>query len=140
MGDTGKPFVTKYFEDLVAGRSPLVNKFGLGVRLFNLEAHTHDTESAKSDIPIRLEKPIDNNLFWYRVKMNKEGLISIGGQDMLGVVVGAGNTIEGAADKVYEWVEAIEFDKLYYRYKADLLDTSYPSSIINRMNAVKKFI
>jgi phosphoribosylamine-glycine ligase len=140
MGDQGEPFTTKYFQNLIDGIDPLANKFGLGVRLFNYEGHTHDSEKAKSDIPIRLEKPIPNNLFWYRVKMNGEGLVSIGGQDMLGVVAGGGDDLEKMARETYKMVEAIEFDKLYYRPLFDLLSTDYETSILNRMQAVARFM
>lgn len=140
MGDKGKPFVTNYFQSLVDGKNPLLNKFGVGVRLFNYEGHTHDSEKAKSDLPIRIEGDIDNNLFLYRVKMKDGELVSIGDQDMLGVVSAGGDTLEEAASRTYDMVKQVEFDKLYYRPMFDLLSTDYETSVINRMNAVKDFI
>lgn len=140
MGDKGKPFVTAYFENIMNNKSPLLNKYGVSVRLFNFECHTHGMDMSVSDVPVNYEEEVENNLFLYRVKKVKDELLSVGEQDMLAVMTAADDDLNTAADKCYERVSKFYFEKLYYRIESDMLATDYKTSILNRMKAIEQFV
>jgi len=140
MRDDGKPFVGNYFEDIVEGKSPLVNDYGVSVRLFNLNGSIEETGVSKDDIEIEWDQAVDDNLFLYRVKMNGDEVVSVGGYDLLGAATGASDVLETAVSKAYAVVDGVSFDKLYYRPKFDFLSMEYKSSILNRLAAIRPFI
>ena len=140
MRDDGEPFVNKYFEDVRSGKNPLKNKYGVAVRLFNYEGNTEETGTPKEDIPIMFYKTIKNNLFLYMVRMLEDQLVSVGGYDLLGAITGADNDLETAVKKTYDRIEKFNCEKLYYRPCFDFLSKDYPTSILNRLSALEKFI
>ena len=140
LRDDGKPFVHAYFDDIANGRSPVKNKVGVAVRLFNIEGNAEQTKASKSDLPLVWDESIHNNLFLYRVKKHGEDVVSVGGMDFFGAMATGGDTLEEAVDKVYEMIDKIDFEKLYYRPKFDFLSTEYWNSIPNRIKAVKKYL
>lgn len=140
MRDNGKPFVADYFEDIIKGQNPLKNKYGASLRLFNLEGNPEETENAESGAPMYWDESIENNLFLYRAKEKDGEIVSVGDVDALGVMTAAGNSINSAVEKLYERIDKFYFEKLYYRPKFDFLSTDYGSSILSRMEALKKFL
>lgn len=140
MRDNGTSFVSDYFEDIVKGKNPLRNKFGASLRLFNLEGSGVTTKEAQDDVPLFWDDRIDNNLFLYRVKEKDGQIVSVGGFDLLGTITGAGNSIQEAVNKVYTRVDDFFFEKIYYRPKFDFLSRDYNSSILNRYNAMARFL
>lgn len=140
MRDDGKPFVANYFEDMAAGKNPLVNKYGASVRLFNLGGHMEGMDRSEDDVPVDWPPGSDNNVFAYRIKKAGGKVVSVGGLDLLAVATGASDVLETAVGKAYKVAESVEFDTKYHRPKFDFLSVEYRSSILNRYAAVKKFI
>jgi phosphoribosylamine-glycine ligase len=140
LRDEGKPFVGAYFEDIMKGKSPVRNKFGVAVRLFNIEGKAEETRESKGDLPLVWDKSVENNLFLYRVKKGKDGIVSVAGMDFFGAMTAAGDTLKEAVDRVYDKVDQVDFEKLYYRPSFDFLSTDYRGSIPNRIKKIGKFL
>jgi hypothetical protein len=140
MADEGKPFVGNYFEDIMAGRNPLSNTFGVSVRLFNFGGHMEGMDKSEDDVVLEWPTESDNNLFVYRMKKLENKKVTVGGLDLMGVATGASNVLETAVGKAYAIVDSVDYDTKYFRPKFDFLSVEYKSSILNRYNAMKKFI
>lgn len=140
MRDENQPFVGKYFEDVVATRNPLRNKYGASVRLFNVEGNSEETHEPKEDLPVLYDPAIENNLFLYRVKKKGNGLVNVAGMDFLGAITGAGETMESAVKKTYNRLEKFDFEKLYYRNQWDFLCENYYNSIPKRLAALEEYL
>ncbi|MDE2020739.1 MAG: hypothetical protein KGJ13_10420 [Patescibacteria group bacterium] len=140
MREDGKPFVAKFFEDIMKGRSPLVNKYGTSLRLFNLEGKYEITEESKDDQLVFWDKGAENNFFAYRIKEGEDGFCTVGGLDLLGAITAGGNDIKSTVDKLYERAEKVHFEKKYHRPEFDFLSKDYPTSIMNRYEALRPFL
>jgi len=140
MRDDGKPFVGAYFTDIMQGKNPLLNEFGVSVRLFNLNGSLDTLYTSEDDVAVEWPAEVANNLFMYRIKQAKGKPVSVGGYSMLGAATGASNVLETAVGKVYDVVDKVSYDTKYFRPKFDFLSTDYKSSILNRYAAMKKFI
>jgi phosphoribosylamine-glycine ligase len=140
MRDDGKPFVGKYFEDITEKKSPLVNKYGVSIRLFNYEGNSEETKEPKDDLPVMWDEDIEDNLFLYRVEKKGEDIFAIGGQDFFGAVTAGANRLDNAIKWAYENVGDVYFEKLYYRPEFDFRSRDYKSSIMNRLDAIKPFL
>lgn len=140
MRDDGSPFVHRYFDDLTKGKSPIVNKFGASVRLFNINSKGEATFDSADDVKVKYDIAYKNNLFFYNIKKSKDGIVTVGGRDMLGVATGASNDLKEAVSKAYKAVEAVQCEKIFYRPQFDFLSRDYKSSILNRFDAVKKYL
>jgi len=146
MRDEGSPFVGKYFEDVVAGKNPLSNKFGASVRLFNLGGNKNTEDGGNTgslpeeDKTVEWDDSISNNLFLYMLKKKGKECVSVGGFDFLGVATGASDVLETAVNKAYDVVSKVQYENLYYRPKFDFLSMDYKSSILNRLSAIKPFL
>jgi phosphoribosylamine-glycine ligase len=140
MRDDGEPFVGAYFEDVINGVSPLKNKYGVSVRLFNNEGNRECLREPKDDIPIMWYPSVEDNMFLYSVKKQGDDIMTVGGMDFVGCMTGAADTLEAAVNKTYARVDKFDFEQLYYRYKGDFLATDYKTSIPNRLEAIKRFL
>lgn len=140
MRDQGRePFVSKYFEDVAAGRNPLRNKYGASVRIFNYNGSSEETNVPIDGIPVDVRPAVEKNIFLHSVK--KDGkIVSVGGCDILGAASGAGDTPEHAAAAVYANVEGVYFANVYYRPRFDYMSMAYPTSIMNRLKAVEEWL
>lgn len=140
MADNGKPFVTRYFEQIMAGKNPLVNECGASVRLFNYEGDAEGTSEPKGDELIEWDESIENYLFLYAAKKKGDRVVNTGNRDFVAAITGAADSPREAVGLAYERIKKFHFDKIYYRYEADFLSTSYRSSIPNRMKALGRFL
>lgn len=140
MRDTGKPFVSAYFEDIMAARNPLKNKYGASVRIFDAEGDYEDTFDPVGGKPIKWPKSIDNYLFLYSARKEDEEIVNTADRDFIAAVAGSGNTLKDAVKKTYERVKQVEFDMIFYRPEFDFMSTDYATSIPNRIKAVEAFI
>ena len=140
MRDDGEPFVAAYFEDVMAGKSPLRRKYGAYVRLFNYEGGYEDSGVPKDDIPVTWYSSIEKNLFLYNVKMKGDDCVSVGGCDFLGVMTGSSDTLESAVNKMYRGLDKFHFERLYLRPSFDFMSRDYPTSILNRLDAVREWL
>lgn len=117
--------VSKYFDSLQSLKNPLKTIFGAAARVFNLKL------SKESEITV-----LDDDYVWvYETKMKDGKFVSLGVYWDLAVITGEGDTIEEAVANVYDGPDMISFKERYMRTKDDFL-RDYPTSIINRFNAV----
>ena len=140
MADKGTPFVTEYFESIMRGESPLVNKCGAAVRLFNYEGDYEDTKDPLGDEVMTWDDEIENNLFLYSAKKRGNEIVDTEDRDFVAAVTGAGDTVESAVKAAYDRVDKFHFDKLYFRPMFDFLSKDYKDSIPNRIKAVEQFL
>ncbi|MFD1558367.1 hypothetical protein ACFSHT_22505 [Paraburkholderia silviterrae] len=140
MRDDGSPFVGNYFTDIANGRNPLVNTYGASVRLFNIGGGGEKTDKSPDDIDVKWKDAAENNLFWYGIKKKSGSIVSVGRFDLLGVATGASDVMETAVEKVYDVVDTVTFENLYYRPKFDFLSHAYKSSIPNRLSSLTPFM
>lgn len=118
---------TAFFNGLVQHENPLLYKFGTAVRVFNLN-RTKDQEITVGD---------ETSTWLYEVKKEDDKLMSVGDCWDLGVITGAGDTIEEAVDAVYTNYKELTFKEKYSRTKEDFL-ADYPTSIIHRFKATNE--
>lgn len=137
MRDDGEPFVANFFEDVISGKNPLKRKYGTYIRLFNYEGGYEDSGTPKDDIPLFYYKSIEKNLFLYNVKLKDDNVVSVGGADFLGAITGSSDVLTSAINKTYKYLDKFHFERLYYRYIEDFKSTVYPTSIMNRYNAME---
>jgi galactokinase len=84
---------------------------------------------------------VENNLFLYRAKKTPDGqIVATAGMDFVGVMTGGADTLEAAVNKTYKRIGMFDFEKLYYRPKFDFMSTEYPTSILNRLKAIERFL
>ncbi|MBF0555647.1 MAG: hypothetical protein HQK96_14045 [Nitrospirae bacterium] len=140
MSQDRKLSLNDYFTDIMKGKSPIKNKYGVAIRLFNIEGDREKTHDAKSDRVLLWDESVNDNLFLYRIKKLESDIVVVGGFDFFGVMTAAGDTMEKAVDDVYKRIAMLSFERLYYRPKFDFLSTEYPNSIPNRLKAVEKYL
>lgn len=141
MRDEGGPYVAPYFEDCVAGKNPIVNKYGVYVRMFHYDADNTEAKIPKAGVPMFWDPSINNNLFLYNAK--KVGSLietAMSEMDFVATLTGADNDLQLAVTKTYNRISKFYFEKVYYRHKGDFLDRCYPSSIPNRLDAVLDYL
>ena len=73
------------------------------------------------------------HLYFYQIKQVGDNIVNVGYNDNLFAYIGGnGETIEEAADNVYESVESMSLKEMLYRPKSDFLCREYRSAIRNR--------
>lgn len=123
--------VGNYFNSIVGGVNPLKKKFGVAIRLFNL--------NKKSDQVISYDG-IEEYVWLYQVKMKDGEQMSVSDCWDLGVLTESGETVDEAISNLYSTFERFSFKEIYTRSEDDFRD-DYPTSIVNRFSAVNhKFI
>jgi|SRR5271157_2137188 len=138
--------VSKHFDNIAAGKSPIVKTFGASVRLFQTQPSSKKVKCYADGYTIDWTNEAANQLFFYCIKQEKdkkqtndgEALhVSVGYQKDLGVAVGSGDSFEEAVEETYKAAEAVAMTGLYYRPKFDFLSTDYITSIVNRWEWLK---
>jgi len=114
--------VSAYFESIVAGKNPLKQKFGVGIRVFNIKKH-EDCDVAVQD---------EQGIYFYDVKREDDHLVTVGSDWNLFVATGAADTIEEAVDHAFDRINPDMFTDGYYRPKFDFNSYDYPNSIPQR--------
>lgn len=117
--------VSSYFESLVAGKSPYIKDFSVGVRMFNLKKH--------KDVPI-IFKDTEDGVFMYDAILKDDKIVSTGSEWDLLSVNGAGNTPSEALENCYNTLDGVTFTNGYYRPKFDFISKEYQNSIVNRFS------
>ena len=77
---------------------------------------------------------IEQNLWLWDVRREGNRLVTVGDDWNLGVISGAGDSIDQAVNSMYKSVDGFSFAGAYYRPKSDFLSLDYPTSILNRVN------
>lgn len=115
----------KFFEAIQNVTNPLKSTFGAAVRVFNL--------NKQKDSEINVGN--DEYTWLYEAKMNEGKMVTLGVFWDLAVITEEGNTIDEAVEKMYEVLPTLSFKEKYTRTKQDFM-ADYPTSIINRFNAI----
>ena len=135
------PFVSDFFEDIVAGKNPMngAKAFGASVRLFFVRE-----KGIKPDVRIGVDEERSDNLWLIDAKVEKDGTTStVGFIWDVGVATGSGFSPEEAIYNCYYNADGLVFEnRAYGRSKADFLSFEEPDSILMRYNYLKenKFI
>jgi hypothetical protein len=95
-----------------------------------------DEETGRTPEGVRIDyKPkIEKNLWLWDVRREGDRLVTVGDDWNLGVISGAGDSIDEAVNSMYKSVDGFSFAGAYYRPKSDFLSLDYPTSILNRVN------
>lgn len=129
--ESGEKMCTTFFEAIVAGKNPLVHKFGTTVRLFN-EHHDSFGKLKGGDI-IEVDKKAEPDVYLYEAKKEEDKIISAEYYTDLAVVTGYSDTsVQESCDRMYQYVDMVAFNGPGYRYKGDFLATDYPTALMNR--------
>ncbi len=118
--------VGNYFLSIMVGKNPLKKKFGVAIRLFNLSKKSEQVISYKG---------IEEYVWLYQVKMKEDSQVSVSDCWDLGVLTESGDTIDEAINNLFTAGEKFSFKEVYTRTEADFRE-DYPTSIINRFNAI----
>lgn len=116
----------KYFISIMNGKNPLKNKFGVGIRMFNLDK--------KSDNKIGIEG-IEDNTWLYEAKSVNGEIMSTGSCWDLGVITNSDNSLDKAIEGLYEIKDKFSFKEVYCRTQDDFI-ADYNTSIIHRYKAI----
>jgi phosphoribosylamine-glycine ligase len=142
MAGTGSWSCKHYFESVAKGKNPYRYKFASSLALYNMK---EEKDYPKGDLPVILPKGKELPFFMYQVKMgeNKQ-LVNVGYRSYesapLGYVTASADTINDAAELLYEYLKDFSFKGVYYRPLADFLATDYHSAIPVRYNKIKQFL
>lgn len=131
--------VSEFFESVVTHKNPFVNsveEFASSVTLFNLDTEK-DTDTPKADINIKFPEYINSKVWILDSYLNGKELCTSGSGTMAMAVTGRGNSIQESSHDCFNNLNQVSFEEVYYRYQGDYLDTSFPTSIVNRYTYLK---
>lgn len=136
-GDVAKDeFVSRHFDMIANGESPLVMQCGAAVRLFQTQPDSKIAGVFKDGYSMDWKNEASPNLFFYCMKNaganGKAKFVSVGYRKDLGVSVGSSNFMEAAVDEAYFGLKSFAMTGAYYRPRFDFLSTQYRGSIMNR--------
>ena len=127
--------VHDYFASAASGRSPFtMGTLGCSVTLFNPAVDRDARCHPPSSVPIEFKSQVAASLWLWDAKLEGGRLVGVGDDENLGVMTGAGTSIEAAVGQMYRCVDDFSFVGVYYRPKFDYLSMDYPTSIVNRVN------
>ena len=126
--------VHNYFSSLVRKESPFkLGTVATSVLLLN-PATDEETGLTTEGLRIDYKPQIEQNLWLWDVRCEDDRLVNVGDDWNLGVITGAGDSIDQAVNSMYKSVDSFSFAGAYYRPKSDFLSLDYPTSILNRVN------
>lgn len=125
-----------YFEALSAGESPYLRTYGAGVRAMNLNG----SGEFKGGLSMRWKPEVDGHIWPFEI-LKKDGKFQNLGLDAaLYTVTESSDDPEYAIMKTYDLLEKVSFKEPYYRSREDFLSRGYPSSILNRNDAIENLV
>jgi hypothetical protein len=126
--------VDHYFSSLVRKENPFrLGTVASSVLLLN-PAIDEETGRTPEGTRIDYKSEIEKNLWLWDVRREGKRLVTVGDDWNLGVITGAGDSIDEAVDLMYKSVDGFSFAGAYYRPKSDFLSLDYTTSILNRVN------
>lgn len=129
-------FVSRHFDMIAQGESPIANDFGVAVRMFQTQPDSEKPEVYKDGYTMDWLNEVSNNLFFYCIRKERDGnearFLSVGYGKDLGVAVGSSRFLEAAVDEAYHALKGFAMTGVYYRPRFDFLSKDYPTSIMNR--------
>jgi hypothetical protein len=133
MAENGDRIASEYFDHIQAGLNPLHHKFGSTVSIYNIARDFEFGNLFKQDMFVVWKPEARKHLYFYQIKQVGDNIVNVGYNDNLFAYIGGnGETIEEAADNVYESVESMSLKEMLYRPKSDFLCREYRSAIRNR--------
>lgn len=131
------PFVSRHFDLMAEGKTPISNKFGVAVRLFQTQPDDKLANVYQDGYTMDWKDEVSQDLFLYCIRSEKDGedkerFLSVGYRKDLGVAVGASDFWEAAVDQAYSACSGFAMTGTYYRPKFDFVSRDYFSSIPNR--------
>lgn len=133
--------VSNYFESIANGKTPFINKFGVGVRGLNL--NTDENGVLLPNIQMRWEKEEEEHIFPFDVsKDEKTGKMIHNGYEweLLSVFTGSSDDLEYAVIRAYNALESFSFNEMYYRSFEDFMCRDYDGNILDRYHAIQALI
>lgn len=125
----------QYFSSIADGKSPFeLGTVGASVSLFNPATDKDDRCRPPAGVPIEWKESVEKDLWLWDAKKEGSRIVSAGNDWNLGVMTGAGKSIEDAVNRMYKHVDDFSFVGTYFRPKFDYLSLEYPTSIPNRLN------
>jgi hypothetical protein len=134
---------TEYFERVSAGKSPLHYKYGATVSLYNILPDKKFASLECDCLPIYWRRAADEYLWLYQIRKNEEGVIVNTGcfkDSILGYASGCGDSLSKCISLAYKVIDNFAFKEFLFRPKGDFLSKDYPSSILNRLEAIKEIL
>jgi hypothetical protein len=118
--------VSNFFEGIMNKKNPLTKKFGVIMRLFNIDR--------KGDKKVSCEG-IEDKVYLYEVKKDGEDIVTVKDCYELAVITNSGDTIEDSINELYNIRKCFSCKDSYNRTKTDFFGI-YPTSILQRYNEV----
>jgi phosphoribosylamine-glycine ligase len=139
-GKDGK--ISNYFESHVMRENPFQHKFGSSLALYTIRSDKKFPALNQEGLSINLKKGVEKDVFLWQCKMEQRGkekqLVNVGYRELddspLGYVVGRGETMEDAVERIYETLKGVSMKGMYFRPREDFLSKDYVSAIPNRLN------
>jgi len=146
---------SNYFESVMKGKKPQQFKFGSALSVYGLLQDGEHAGLYKHGDPIQWDD-VGNKFFYpYNVKKEMTESVSPDGkkernemhmtvgsnnmESLLGYASGYGNTFEETVNNLYNnFIGHVYTSNMYFRSKADMLATDYPTSLKNRLNFLSK--
>jgi len=119
-GEIGK-FLSDLARDQLSGEMPLGPGFGAGVRI-TISPYPHPKYEAEPGIAVcGLDGEDFNHFYPYALALDEDGeLVTSGGESLIGVVTGHGDSVRSAFRKAYKIADKLEIPGKQYR--SDLAD------------------
>jgi hypothetical protein len=128
------PSLDHYFSSIARKQSPFeLGTVASSVLLLN-PATDEETGRTPEGTRIDYKSEIEKDLWLWDVRREGDRLVTVGDDWNLGVITGAGDSIDTAVNSMYKSVDRFSFAGAYYRPKSDFLSLDYPTSILNRVN------
>jgi hypothetical protein len=142
---------SNYFESLMKGKNPHQYKFGSTLSIYNISIDGDHAGMYTGGDPIQWDNKANKWFYPYEIKKEMVESEKVDGtkqkdemhmtvcagcmEALIAYTTGCGNTFEQAVDCLYDnFVGHVYTSGMYYRSKADMLATDYPTSIKNRLN------
>lgn len=137
--------VSRHFDLISEGKSPITWKFGASVRMFQTDVHSKDADCFQDGYQVDWDDKVSDQLFFYTIKKEqqeddeeKPRFVSVGYRKDFGVGTGSADLPHEAIDRAYQAVEGVAMTGLYYRPRFDFRSKDYFASIENRFEFLVK--
>lgn len=134
----GKNSVTRHFEEIAQGKSPLRSNYGVAVRMFQTEPDSKHADVYQDGYAVDWLDRFNEQLFFYCIRKEGDQFVSVGYEKDFGVATGTGATLQEAVNRAYAAAEGVAMTGLLYRPKFDFLSLDYPTSIMKRYEWLMK--
>lgn len=128
-----------YFDALSSKQKVYQRSHGVAIRGLNLSRNKE--HRPQEDLSMRW-KDEDIEHVWpfeLRKRENDDSRVNVGLEEDVFVITESSDDPEYAVHKAYDILDRFSFKDMYVRSEEDFLSKEYPDSILNRMEAMKKY-